>query len=432
MHYRLKLALIFGLVAIAIAGSFHLPLYVSLWTINFFLIYALVVFLLFYLQSPDEGKPRKLENAPSLALVIASYNSMRTIEKCLAAVKAMRYPKRVRIIVVDDGSTDQSREWLEKQPNIELIKQPKNAGKAHALNEGLARVTEELVACIDSDTYPEPDVLEKLVPFHDDPKIGAVTGLMVPENRKNFVQKVQFFEYAVGFGLWNTVLSSIGGMTYIPGPLTIFKRKMFEKIGGFDPDNLTEDMEIGLRIQAAHYQIKVCPYAVVETDVPDDWNKLAKQRDRWYRGRVYNLFKYQELVFNQSFGHLGFFSLPFLFLLELAGVFVFGRLLILIAQNLLDTARTLFWTVGAAHILPPLELGFVLSTQHYFLIVAFSFVIAFFGLGLSMANYRFKIADTPAILVSLFLYPLFVTYTYIKSFIREMRGKKAVWQRVST
>jgi cellulose synthase/poly-beta-1,6-N-acetylglucosamine synthase-like glycosyltransferase len=266
----------------------------------------------------------------------------------------------------------------------------------------------------------------------EDSKMGAVTGLMIPESKMNFVQKIQFFEYAVGFGLWNTVLSSIGGMSYIPGPLTIFRRRMFDEIGGFDPDNLTEDMEIGLRIQMARYKIQVCAYAVVETDVPDDWNKLARQRDRWYRGRVYNLFKYQEMIFNKSYGHLGMFSLPFLFLLELAGVFMFGRLLILVGQSLFNSARTLLWTVGTAHIVPPFELSFVLSTQMYFMIVAFAFVGLFFSLGLAVAGYRFNYRDIPAILVSLFLYPLFVTFTYIKSFLRELAGVKAIWQRVST
>ena len=82
----------------------------------------------------------------------------------------------------------------------------------------------------------------------------------------------------MGFGLSNTVLTFINAMTVVPGPMTVFRRSVFDKIGYYDTKNLTEDMEIGLRLQKFNFKICNCFEAYARTDTPDTWKKLLSTK----------------------------------------------------------------------------------------------------------------------------------------------------------
>ena len=387
------LGVLLFVIPVLVVVSLMLPFVVSVMAINFLLLYLIVLFVLLYLQNPEEKKPRKAKRPYSLVVLVPSFNSKNTIEKCIRSIKAMRYPIPFRIIVADDGSTDGSRETLKDMKGIELLLLP-HKGKGDAMNAGLKKISEEAIVCIDSDTYPSKDTLEKLVGHLDDPKIGAVTARLIPDKRNNFVQKVQFLEYLMGFGFWNTVLSTINIMSYVTGPLTVFKRSALERAGYyFDTKNLAEDMDVGLRLQKKGYKIKVCASVFCETDVPDSFKKLAKQRDRWYRSRVYNLIKHRSLFFNRLNPDLGFFGLPYLFMVELLMIVLMIRISILLLTRAFEWLRmgSVLFLFGNA--LPRVPANFAFETQNYFFIAALLALSVQYYLGLRLAGYRLKRSD---------------------------------------
>jgi biofilm PGA synthesis N-glycosyltransferase PgaC len=420
------------LIPFFVLVSFLLPLYVSVIIVNFVLLYLVVLFLLLFLRYPGEKDPRVAKKAYSLAVLVASFNSKNTIMRCIKSIKAMDYPLPFRIIVADDGSTDGSREMLQKMKGIIVLKLP-HRGKGFALNDGLKLIKEEAFVCIDSDTYPPKDTLMKLVGHLDDPKVGAINAMLIPDKKKNFIQRVQFLEYMMGFGFWNTVLSSVNIMAYVTGPLTVFRRSAMEKAGYyFDTKNLAEDMEIGMRLQKSGFKIKVCASVCCETDIPDSLQKLIKQRDRWYRSRVYNLIKHRDLFFNNINPQLGFFGLPYLFMVEILMIVLLIRLGILLIANVFDWLSVSYLLIFVGKVMPPVNMDFAVATQAYFFVAAMAAVAIQYYLGLRFAEYKLKKSDFLPILFEVTIYPYFIALIYLRGMVRELMGAKPVWERVST
>lgn len=429
---RTALGVILLILVFLLVVSLIMPIFFTLVIVNFFLLFVMVLFLLIYLDKGDFGKARAPKVFDSISIIVPVYNSMGTLNNCVRSMKKIKYPGKLDLIFVDDGSNDGSREFLEKQKGIKLFKMKKNSGKAIALNTAIKKVKTKYVACMDSDTYPEKNVLMKTLGYFEDEKVGAVTCLILPDKKASIIQRIQFFEYAASFGLWTTILSYIDSMTMIPGPMTIFRRNVFDKVGYYDHLNLTEDMEIGLRLQKFGYKIKVCYEAKAYTDIPDTWQKLFKQRDRWYRGRIFNLMNYKELFFNRKNKDLGFFSIPYLFSLELVSMVLLVRLAILAFENVASFFASqvlLFSAIGS--ITPTLPPIFITSTAIFFLFSYF-FVFLFIYFALKTIDYEPTFSDIGVILINILLYPFFITFVYGQGFFKELFGVRAKWVRVST
>ncbi len=385
-----------------------------------------------YLHDPQIGKAKKAKKFPSISVVVPVYNSKNTIKKCISSLKKIKYPKKVELIIVDDGSTDGTREYLRTVKGITLVELPKNSGAAAATNAGLKKTRTELVACIDSDSYPEENVFMKTIGYFEEKKTGAVTCLVVPDERKKIVEKVQFFEYLSSFGLNNSLLSSIESTYVTPGPMTIFRRKLFEKIGYFTEDNLTQDMEMGLRLKQYGMKIMVCAEAVVKTDVPKNWLDLFKQRDRWYRGGVSNFITKKDLMFNKKNPDFGFFVMPFMFFSQILGL----ALIIRVGLMFLETAHISFF-IWLNYILlggiPQFHLEMLFfSPILLFFAVVYSLIIAYFLLSFYFTKKYPRISDLPVLIILIFIYPYLITLMYARGYFKEMIGVKAKWVRVST
>ena len=80
-----------------------------------------------------------------------------------------------------------------------------------------------------------------------------------------------------------------------PGPFSVYKTSVIKNLGGFDETNLTEDQEIAYRVQKKHLKIRQCPTAEVYTVAPGSIRTLYRQRNRWFKGTLQNLFKYKSL-----------------------------------------------------------------------------------------------------------------------------------------
>lgn len=429
---RMALSIILVVLVILLFVSLLMPIFFTLVVVNFFLLYVMVLFLLIHLDKGNFGKARKPKVFDSVSIIVPVYNSMDTIKNCVNSMKKIKYPGKLDLIFVDDGSTDGSREFLENQSGIKLLKMKKNSGKAIALNTAIKKVKTKFVACMDSDTYPEPNVLMKTLGYFEDEKVGAITCLILPDKKGSIIQRIQFFEYAVSFGLWTTILSYIDSMTMIPGPMTIFRRNVFDKVGYYDHLNLTEDMEIGLRLQKFGYKIRVCYEARAYTDIPDTWQKLFKQRDRWYRGRIFNLMNYKELFFNKKNKSLGFFSIPYLFSLELVSMVLLVRLAILITSNFSNFFASGIVAFSATRAIAFEMPSFFITSTIIFFLFSYFFVFLFIYFALKTVGYKPSFFDLGVILINILLYPFFITFVYGQGFFKELLGVRAKWVRVST
>jgi cellulose synthase/poly-beta-1,6-N-acetylglucosamine synthase-like glycosyltransferase len=117
-------------------------------------------------------------------------------------------------------------------------------------------------------------------------------------------------EYVVGLSLSMKVLSYLDCMHVTPGPFSIYRKDVLGEIGGFNEDNITEDMEIAFKLHKAGYRIACTLNTGVYTIVPSTLKALYRQRKRWYTGSLITLMQHRDVMFNRNLGAFGLFFLP--------------------------------------------------------------------------------------------------------------------------
>ncbi len=248
-----------------------------------------------------------------LSVVIAAYNEEKVITATLRSVLATDYAGEVEVIVVDDGSKDDTgavvARLAEADGRIRLFQQA-NAGKSEALRHGVEMAQHELLVFLDADTQFQPDTLRHLVAPFADREVGAVSGHARVGNLRSFIARCQALEYICGFNLDRRAYDAWNCITVVPGAISAVHREALRAVGGFRPETLAEDTDLTLSLHRRGYRIRYVAEAVAWTEAPETIRALTKQRFRWCFGTMQCLWKHRDMVFNPKFKALGFFSLP--------------------------------------------------------------------------------------------------------------------------
>jgi len=285
--------------------------------IVYFLSFFFVVFwLITFFTEPDPPKIKRLKKFPLVTIAVPAYNEEKHIQKTLHSLFKLDYPKeKLEIITINDGSQDKTeekvKEFIKKYPqyNLKLINQ-KNQGKGAALNAALKVSHGEFFVCLDADSYPQRNALKKILPhFEKGENIAAVLPCMKTAKGKKLIQKIQRYEYVVNM-FYKELMAKLDCIRVTPGPFAVYRKDILTKMGGFDENNLTEDLEIALRIQKYNYKIVQTLETNVYTIPPDNFRDLLKQRNRWYKGSVLNTLKYKKMIFKKKFGDFGVMQMP--------------------------------------------------------------------------------------------------------------------------
>ncbi|MBN2014699.1 MAG: glycosyltransferase family 2 protein [Candidatus Altiarchaeota archaeon] len=305
----------------------------------FISLYLIVFFMILFVENWGRmSAGASPEVFPSLSLIVPAYNEEIHIGETIKAVKNLSYPVGVEVIVVDDGSTDKTAERAEEL-GVRVIRQD-NAGKAAALNRGISEAMGEVVGCVDADSYPAEDALLKMITFFSDTKVAAVTSSILVRDARNFLQKLQEMEYLLI--AWNRKLLDYLNSVYVtPGPLSLYRKSVLEKLGGFDENVLTEDIEIAWRLQKAHYRIRMALPAKVYTTAPSSFRSWWRQRLRWDIGGIQTASAYKNAFLSKRYGVFGLFIVPYFsvsIILSLVGLALFLYLLILRFSSFME-----FW-----------------------------------------------------------------------------------------
>jgi cellulose synthase/poly-beta-1,6-N-acetylglucosamine synthase-like glycosyltransferase len=368
---------------------------------------------------------------PSVSLIIPSFNSGHTVFDCVDACKKIQYKGKLEIFVVDDGSTDGSYEKLKKIEGITLHRSDKNAGKAAALNWAIPRTKGEIVGCVDSDTYPESHTLDRAIRFFsEDEKVGSVALFICVHKPGNLLQRMQEIEYWLSFGFYFKTVASIEGLYVTPGPMALYRRKVFDQIGLFDEHNLTEDMEIALHMQQVGWKIRTCHSAIAFTEVPSTWRQLFRQRLRWFRGGVMNILKYFDMFLNPKYGTFGLFVLPttlgsgfFAALFMLWTIMNYGRQLIDWMIPLISNPGQLgIWAIPFPKADP-----FLLDSAIIFGVVSASLWGYFTYKSFHLANERLSRKHILPLAMLLTVYPIFLGLGFLGAYVQEFSGREYKW-----
>ena len=244
------------------------------------------------LGSSDSAFPHvPLPRTPSVSVIVCSYNGARTLAACLDSLGKLDYPD-YEIILVDDGSTDETAEIAASFPNVRYIHQ-ENHGLSYARNTGAAAARGEVFAYTDSDCMADRDWLYYLISTLVSGDYAGVGGPNIPPPAQNWVQAC----VAAAPGGPAHVLITDTVAEHIPGCNMAWYRWAFANVGGFDPDyrKAGDDVDFCWRVQQSGHEIAFSPSAVV-------WHHRrftlrAFQRQQEGYGEAESMLRFKHLIF---------------------------------------------------------------------------------------------------------------------------------------
>ena len=254
-------------------------------------------------KQKSNGEKIGAEKLPVFSVVVPAKNEGKVIGRLLDALSRLNYPKdRVEVIVVEDGSTDNTVEICrrfanERLLNLRILQKACSDGKPSALNLAIKHATGDIVGFFDADSVPDRDVLLKAAEYFGDVQVAAVQGRTYSINSdENMLTKLLSHEETVWFEAYLRGRDVLRLFVHLKGSCQFVRREVLEELNGFDESALSEDMEISAKLVKSDHGIRYGPDVVSWEECPSSWRQLFKQRIRWFRGCIEVGFKYGSLI----------------------------------------------------------------------------------------------------------------------------------------
>jgi cellulose synthase/poly-beta-1,6-N-acetylglucosamine synthase-like glycosyltransferase len=265
------------------------------------------------------GAPWMRDTSGPVTVLVPAYNEEAGIGSTLRSLLESTH-RELQIIVIDDGSSDRTADIAENMGDarVEVVRQA-NAGKAAALNTGLAHARHDIVVMVDADTVFEPDAVERIVQPLAHPAVGAVSGNTKVGNRRSLLARWQHLEYVFGFNLDRRMFEVLECMPTVPGAIGAFRRDAVIGVGGVSEDTLAEDTDLTMALWRSGWRVLYEESAVAWTEVPTTVRQLWRQRYRWCYGTLQAMWKHRgALLGTGPAGRFGRRGLTYLALFQVA------------------------------------------------------------------------------------------------------------------
>lgn len=282
-----------------------------LWAVMGMVLLCFRTLLWFRYRPIDSAEP---DHAPLLTVIIPAYNEGPMVEKTIDSVAAANYPSdRLEIIVVDDGSTDDTWDYIQtaagRYPHLVTpIRFPKNKGKRAALETGFRRASGEVVVTIDSDSVIEPQTLLAMAGPFRNPSIGAVAGKVLVYNRdKGIIPRMLHVRFILSFDFLRAAQSTYGTVYCCPGALSAYRTSVVREVLDAwvnqtflgEPCTYGEDRSLTNFVLSRGYDTVYQRTAVVHTTAPLSYAKLSRMYLRWDRSYVKEEIRFARIIWKR-------------------------------------------------------------------------------------------------------------------------------------
>jgi glycosyltransferase involved in cell wall biosynthesis len=242
-----------------------------------------------------------------ISFLMPAYNNEDTIIKSILSIISQKTSLKLEIIVVDDGSTDNTYPIAEKflttpltspfsphseggegevlkggEGGFKLIKK-KNGGEASALNEGLKYCTGNFIAIIEADVEIEDRWLEKVIREFDDAKAAGVGGRLVTPESSSWIARLAGYEIETKFETKERYAN------HITSANAVYRAEIFKEIGGFNENlvNAVLDSDLNRRIIERGYKLIYTKEASALHHFKPTFNGYLKRQYSYARYRVH-------------------------------------------------------------------------------------------------------------------------------------------------
>lgn len=330
---------------------------------------------------------------PPVSLLVPARNEEKSISASVRSLLALDYPE-LEVIVINDGSTDQTLEELIREfrlraanllyiaeihsaavrsvyvstndPRLVVVDKESGGSKADAINAGLNAASSPYICVVDADAVLERDALLRImVPVLSNPaRVVAAGGIVRVANGSRVaggelrevrlparpIEVLQVIEYLRAFLIGREGWAHFNMLVIISGAFGMFRRDLVKQVGGYRSSAIGEDIDLVVRLhrhlreQRAGYHIEFVPDPVCWTEVPSDLRSLARQRARWQKGLTDVLWSNRDMLFRSRYGRIGWLALPYSWVFELLApvVEVIGYATIVLAALLGALSREFF------------------------------------------------------------------------------------------
>src|ERR1700678_1866010 len=219
----------------------------------------------------------------SASIIIPTFNGASRNVKCLDSLSNQTAGIEVEILVVDDGSTDNTAAIVERYPSVRLISQA-NAGPAAARNRGALAARGKILLFTDDDCVPMPNWLDAMLAPFGDPEVVGAKGIYRTHQQSLAARFVQI-EYEDKYRL----MARLPDIDFIDTYSAGFRRDRFLEMSGYDtsfPVACAEDIELSYRMSARGWKMKFVPSAIVYHTHPDTISRYLKKKYKFAFWRV--------------------------------------------------------------------------------------------------------------------------------------------------
>ena len=239
----------------------------------------------------EEARAIPASRLPVYTILVPAYREPEVIARLLTGLAALEYPAHkldVKLLLEqDDPETYQAAIAANPGPHVEIIRVPPTGPKTKpkACVVGFARAKGRFVTIFDAEDRPEPLQLRRaVVAFQRRPDLACLQARLSYHNsNQNLITRWFTAEYAMWFGQFLPGLARQGVPVPLGGTSNHFRRTILDKVGGWDPHNVTEDADLGIRLHRQGYRTGVLDSITLE-EANSDFVNWVKQRSRWYKG----------------------------------------------------------------------------------------------------------------------------------------------------
>ena len=295
---------------------------------------------------------------PPVSIIMPAYNEQAGIVDAVRSMTLLTYP-RLQVVVVNDGSTDDTLQVLIDAFSLEPVDMPvrpqlatepirqvyvsslpipvlvvdkENGGKGDAINAGINIARYPYFLATDADIIIDDECLLRTMRHfvQDRDRTVAVGGYVRPLNGSTvesgrvsrtglpsrWVELVQVVEYVRSFLAARPGWSMFNSLILVSGAFGVFKKQTVIDAGGYAHGHLGEDLELTMRIhrlmrqRGQAYRVVYAADAVAWTEVPTSLRVLRRQRIRWHRGLLQTIGEYKSMLFNPRYGRIGMVGWP--------------------------------------------------------------------------------------------------------------------------
>jgi len=235
-------------------------------------------------------EPVKMKNAdfPPINLLIAAYNEEDVIRETFRGIRQQNYPNTIDVIVVDDGSLDDTVTQLNKLnvPHLKVVK-VQHGGKANALNTGLKYCTHDIIVTIDADTFLHKTAVKRIVArLLSSQGYAAVAGhILVKNERMSRLTRIQSWDYMLGISAVKVQQGLFEGTLVAQGAFSAFRKGPLLELKGWR-DRMGEDIVLTWALLQKGFRVGYEPSAFAFTSAPLNYAWFSRQRQRWARGMI--------------------------------------------------------------------------------------------------------------------------------------------------